>query len=88
MKLRFAMVMAFVLIGFLVVPAVSQTAAATSPAPTQTWKQELFGAPTLDDASAQGGQSSGAVGSGPVAGPNVRVNAQQQPFSGWFPWKK
>src|SRR5213593_882211 len=77
-KMRFALVMTFVLIGFLAVPALSQTAAASGPAPTQTWKQELFGAPTLDDASGQGGQSSGALVSGPVVGPNVRVNAQQQ----------
>jgi len=83
-KLRFALVMTFVLIGFLAVPALSQTAAASGPAPTQTWKQELFGAPTLDDASGQGGQSSGALVSGPVVGPNVRVNAQQQPFPAGF----
>src|SRR5437899_12258903 len=83
-KLRFALVMTFVLIGFLAVPALSQTAAASGPAPTQTWKQELFCAPTLDDASGQVGQRSGALVSGPVVGPNCRVNSQQHPFQACF----
>jgi len=71
--LRFALVTALVLIGFLAVPALTQTAAASGTASIPTWKQELRGALTFEDASAQGGQDSGSVG------PNVRVNAPQRP---------
>lgn len=80
MKMRFALVMTLVLIGFLAVPAFSEVVAAERPAQAPSWKRELFGAPLPLSPSELGAQDSGGNNPALMVGPNVRVNAPQEPF--------
>jgi hypothetical protein len=80
MKFSIAVVMAFVLIGFLAVPAFSKPAAAGGLVPSLAWKEELLGAPSFQGLSEQEVQNLLAGSSGPVVGPNVRVNDPQTLF--------
>src|SRR2546428_463220 len=80
MKMRFALVMTLVLIGFLAVPAFSEVVAAERPAQAPSWKRELFGAPLPLSPSDLGAQDSGGNNPALMVGPNVRVTAPQEPF--------
>ncbi len=80
MKWRTTLVMAFTLIGFLVIPAFSRQATAGGLVRIQTGGEELLGAPQLAGLSELQGGNPLSSSSQVMVGPNVRVNAPQSLF--------